>query len=166
MSQFRRIYAGIGSRRTPLDICQQMTDAARQLASRGWQLRSGGADGADTAFEKGCDQAFGDKEIFLPWFGFNGNRSRLHKPTKEAFSLAADILGDRWHFMKQAAQKLHARNIHQVLGEDLQSPAELVLCWTPNGAIIGGTATALKLADSLRIRVINLAREPLDLESL
>lgn len=49
-----KYYAGIGSRNTPADILDLMTHLARRLDSRGYTLRSGGADGADAAFERGA----------------------------------------------------------------------------------------------------------------
>lgn len=53
----------------------------------------------------------------------------------------------------------HARNCHQVLGANLDSPVDFVLCWTPGGATTGGTATAIKLARKHNIPVINMATE-------
>jgi hypothetical protein len=70
-------YTGIGSRQTPEPVLYCIRDLARKLAQQNWVLRSGGASGADAAFERGCDQAQGRKEIFLAWKGFNSNSSRL-----------------------------------------------------------------------------------------
>ena len=47
-------YAGVGSRSTPDDIQQEMDVIARMLAVVGARLRSGGADGADRAFQFGA----------------------------------------------------------------------------------------------------------------
>jgi predicted Rossmann fold nucleotide-binding protein DprA/Smf involved in DNA uptake len=64
-----KYYAGVGSRQTPENILHLMTRIAMRMAELGWVLRSGGAKGADYAFEKGA----GDKkEIYLPWRGFGG----------------------------------------------------------------------------------------------
>ena len=52
----KKYYAGIGSRKTPKDICELMTRVARYLYFKGYTLRSGAADGADTAFEIGAGQ--------------------------------------------------------------------------------------------------------------
>jgi hypothetical protein len=49
-----KYYAGIGSRETPSDVCSQMTELAKQLDAENWILRSGGAKGADSAFENGA----------------------------------------------------------------------------------------------------------------
>jgi predicted Rossmann fold nucleotide-binding protein DprA/Smf involved in DNA uptake len=54
-------YAGIGSRSTPPETLPLIESIAARLAEKGWVLRSGGADGADSAFEKGCDQKQGTK---------------------------------------------------------------------------------------------------------
>lgn len=44
-------YAGIGSRETPLSMLKTMTKVADMLAKKGYTLNSGGAIGADVAFE-------------------------------------------------------------------------------------------------------------------
>ena len=68
-------FAGIGSRQTPQSVQDLMVGIGRYLADRSWILRSGGAVGADMAFESGCDEVHGRKEIFLPWKGYNSNKS-------------------------------------------------------------------------------------------
>ena len=67
-----RYYTGVGSRKTPGAIFDLMGEIGRNLAIDGYVLRSGGASGADTAFEQGCDLHEGMKEIYLPWKGFSG----------------------------------------------------------------------------------------------
>jgi len=69
-------YTGIGSRQTPPNVIATMEKIARRLADRGFTLRSGGADGADTAFERGAGS--GSTEIYLPWKGFNSSSSPLY----------------------------------------------------------------------------------------
>jgi len=49
-----KFYTGVGSRKTPLSILKVMRKLGYKLAIDGWMLRSGGADGADSAFEKGA----------------------------------------------------------------------------------------------------------------
>jgi predicted Rossmann fold nucleotide-binding protein DprA/Smf involved in DNA uptake len=60
------IYAGIGSRRTPVTILKQFTKLGMLLGKAGYTLRSGHAPGADISFENGCDQVKGKKEIYIP----------------------------------------------------------------------------------------------------
>lgn len=65
-SNNKRYYAGIGSRESPPGILALMVEVGKFLAQKGYVLRSGGADRADKAFEQGCDQVQGQKEIYLP----------------------------------------------------------------------------------------------------
>lgn len=155
-------YAGIGSRKTPPETIGRMVAAAERLARMGYTLRSGGADGADVAFERGADV---QKEIYLPWADFNSNPSGFYPPLPEAFDIAAS-LHPAWDRLSHAAKKLMARNSHQILGADLRSPSRFVICWTPCGAecesdrtsATGGTGQAITLASRHGIAVFNLAK--------
>lgn len=149
-----KYYTGIGSRETPQQMCITFTQMAGMLEKEGWTLRSGGANGADLAFESGAKTA---KEIYLPWAGFNQSSSTLHNTHPDAFKIARRLV-QGFDDRSQGAQKLHARNIHQVLGRDLKTPASFVLCWTENGETKGGTATAIKLAQENRIPVLNFGK--------
>jgi hypothetical protein len=166
-------YAGIGSRKTPDDVLILMEQLGNKLREDGMILRSGHAPGADQAFERG---AGGVAQIFLPWstfeqdVAFSASRDpessmvvypTIHnEPDSEAFSYAASV-HSTWNMLKHGAKKLHARNIHQILGPDLArpTPVEFVLCWTPDAQWVGGTATALTLASRRGIPIYNLADE-------
>jgi hypothetical protein len=146
-----KIYTGIGSRETPSPILKDMTDIAQKLHLEGYTLRSGAAQGADSAFEAG---AGGRVEIYLPWPRFNGHSSRLF-PTPEAFTMAAKF-HPAWDRCSRGAQALHARNCHQVLGMDLSTPSEFVVCWTRDGRASGGTGQAIRIAERFGIPVVFL----------
>lgn len=160
-------YTGIGARLTPNEILRRMRVYALTLARLDFNLRSGGADGADTAFEVGCDRDNGSKEIFLPWKGFNNNTSPLFTPPLEAFEIAADVYGSSWQYIKTTTKKFMARNIQQVLGKNLDDPSLFVLCWTNDGCLTreqrskktGGTGQAIACASERNIPVFNLQRE-------
>ena len=149
-----KTYAGIGSRKTPNHILDMMKTIAQVLEDKGFTLRSGGADGADSAFASGSN----DKEVFIPWNGFNGVSSDKVGASPRAMEIAESI-HPAWDRCSQGAKKLHGRNVHQVLGEELlpESYSKFIICWTPNGLDVGGTATAIKLAKSVGIPVFNLA---------
>lgn len=144
-------YASIGSRETPRDVLQLMKRIAAELYSRGYVLRSGAAPGADTAFEHGhnaaCRAANGPirKEIFLPDRWFNDSSSELHTPSKGAYDIAQS-LHPNWKACSAFAKKLHARNTHQILGQDLLTPVSFVVCWTPPDGRRSGTDQALRVA--------------------
>ena len=158
-------YTGIGSRNTPTDILQLMDDIAVDLGDYGYTLRSGGAVGADSAFERGCDSVRGKKEIYLPWKWFNENSSLLYEITPEAYAIAETIYGCRWKTLPDSIRKLMARNIYQVTGKTLDKPSDFVVCWTPDGATIkrtnksGGTGQAISYANTVHAPVFNLKND-------
>ena len=155
-----RAYAGVGSRETPTLALEAMTKLAADLARAGWTLRSGAAPGADRAFEKGCDSVGGQKQVFLPWSRFEGSDSEFFAPPPEAYLLAAKA-HLKWDKLSGGARALHARNAQQVLGPALDSPSAFVVCWTSNGYTVGGTATAIRLAESRNIPVWNMGKSML-----
>lgn len=150
----RRCYAGIGSRSAPEDVCRSMTSIATELERRWYVLRSGHADGADIAFERGVmDQS--NKEIYIPWEGFNGSPSSLYHITDEMMDIARSF-HPNWGKCSQGAKKLHSRNVAQVLGEDLHSLSKFVICWTKGASGEGGTGQAIRIARHYSIPVYDL----------
>ena len=139
-----KFYTGVGSRSTPPHIMEVMTNLAKKLALDGWTLRSGGALGADSAFEYGVSLVGGQKEIYRP--------SHVNK---RALDMAAAI-HPAWHKCSHFAKQLHARNCFQVLGINLDTPSSFLVCWTLNGADVGGTRTAIVLARNNNVEVVNL----------
>ena len=154
----RKYYTGVGSRNTPPGILKLMEDIARHLQREGYTLRSGGAGGADTAFETGAGL---DKEIFY---------------AKDATPAAMEMAGrfhPAWNALRRDgtpvvsdyAKKLHGRNSFQVLGRNLQIPSRFLICWTQDGCKrhvdrtqdTGGTGTAISIADANNVHVYNLA---------
>ena len=71
-----RRYAGIGSRSTPEPVLEHMHQVAHAMAEAGWTLRSGAAQGADSAFETGARSARGPREIWIP-----GTATTTARPT-------------------------------------------------------------------------------------
>lgn len=157
-----KTYAGIGSRRTPADVLALMHQIARRFAIAGWALNSGGAPGADLAFERGCDEAGGARTTYIPWDGFNGKFRRndpwasLGNHPLRAMEIASQF-HPAWEKCSPAARKLHARNSYQVLGMSLDNPVRLVVCWTPGGTGTGGTGQTLRIARAHHIKIHDLA---------
>lgn len=155
------IYAGIGSRRTPESVLKDMELIGEILAGKDCILRSGGAEGADQAFERGCDKVKGKKEIYLPWFGFNNEDGIVPKMTDSLMEFSAKY-HPNWDNLSQGAKKLMARNACQVFGITGDQPVDFIICWTPNGEITGGTGQALRIAKDFGIPVFNLGSMSLD----
>ena len=140
------IYAGIGSRETPELILDYMEYRAKVYGSRGYRLRSGGAKGADTAYEKGHRKYSKDIEIYKP----------SDDIPEAAYEMAAKY-HPAWDKCNGFAQSAHARNCMIVLGKNLDTPVDFIDCWTKDGKIIGGTGQALRMAIDLHIPIFNLA---------
>jgi hypothetical protein len=155
-------YAGIGSRQTPPDICAACERIGSALASRGFTLRSGGAPGADDAFEAGAIAASGATEIYLPRRTYRGSASNLHpEGLGEGIWRDAELVAERFHGDWSRVRSSHARALltrdsFQVLGQDLRSPSRFVIAWTEDGMASGGTGQAIRIAQAHAIPVLNL----------
>ena len=160
-----KAYAGIGSRKTPEDVKGVMRSLATRLEQEGWVLRSGGAVGADQAFEGGV-LAPHNKQVFIPGHatGYRIDATRLPE-----WGLAMELV-DHYHpapgQLSGFSRKLMARNAFQVLGPDLKTPSKMVIAWAPggyegqkppSGAREGGTGQALRIARDNGIPIRNLA---------
>ena len=148
----------IGSRDTPQEVLEVMTSLAKAYTSAGWILRSGGAVGADTAFEEGAGDA---KEI---------SYANIHEYVSTTVYAKAQNIASHvhpvWSQLSDMAKKYHTRNVFQVLGKNLDKPSLLLICWTGDKCIsyetrtrdTGGTGTAIGIASLAKIPIINLAR--------
>lgn len=166
-----KTYTGIGSRNTPPQTLIEIQRVAEELWGKGYTLRSGKAGGADRAFQLGVQEALlhSDKftppkeaEIYIPWKKFKGGEGLwncwdISDWPDECYDIAKSI-HPAWDKCSQGARKLHARNVCQVLGKDLESPSDFVLFCAEevNGKVKGGTATAVNLAREYGIPTINM----------
>jgi hypothetical protein len=180
-------YTGVGSRETPSDILVMMESVGYALASQGWTLRSGGAKGADKAFEDGMFRYAGldgpyswtPAEIYLPWSGYEDHYrythgglnilpSDIHFETESIAEGMAIAVHPAWEACKQGAKKMHTRNVFQVLGKTLDTPSKMLIAWTKldkAGNPKGGTATAINLAKENGVETFNL-NKPEDFERI
>ena len=170
-----KYFTGVGSRETPTEILALMRNYSRIMTLKGWSFRSGGADGADTAFAQGWCDAYAEDdsvpngEIYLPWNGFNylNNRSIncVLVTDKEIIEQAQNFLKDihpAFSKLTRGSLALHTRNVFQVLGSDLQTPSQGLIGYAAldsKGEPKGGTRTAIKLAEQHGVKVRNLAKE-------
>ena len=138
-----KYYAGIGSRDTPIPVLSNMSDLARKLHVLDWTLRSGGAQGADQAFESGV---YANKQIFRP-----------ADCTQAAMDLSSEY-HPNWPACSPYVRKLHGRNAQILLGGNLDTPVKCVVCWTSDGKATGGTGQAIRMAEAYQIPVFNLYR--------
>ncbi|QYC51529.1 hypothetical protein key_038 [Erwinia phage KEY] len=173
-----KYYTGIGSRKAPEPVTDIMSDLAVILYNLGYILRSGRAEASDYAFQRGAEFAMRQpmissntktrQEIYIPNERFNacfGNIGAINpskfKNYREAELLMEDIhpAGRR---LKGFAREAHIRNMYQVLGQDLNTPSDLVILWAkPKGQfeVDGGTNSAFQLARLYKIPTFNLYKQ-------
>jgi len=151
------IITGIGSRQCPQEFCELFTELGKEARERKWWLRSGHASGADYAFEIGAGHRC---IVYLPWSGFNKEKSMLGNAI--AHPLRDEVLEVVYKYepyaknLKDSIKFIKSRNVYQVLGADLKSPSDVVVCWTEEGKIEGGTGLAIKIAMDHNIPIVNV----------
>ena len=158
-----RLISGLERTQTPPEMLGAMTELARGLERTGWHLHSGGADGADTAFENGTTRA--GRTVYLPWKGYNDRTgdecvTLTNSEQSHAQGVVSKYHG-AWQRCSRGARALHGRNhaiIHGLGHAAADRRVDAVICWTPGGATQGGTATGMKMARTAGIPVLNLAR--------
>jgi hypothetical protein len=83
---------------------------------------------------------------------------------EQAFQIASSI-HPYWHAISKISKILIARNTYQVLGKHLDTPTDVIVCYTSDGcehhntynpSRTGGTGVAIALASKLNIPVYNL----------
>lgn len=143
-----------------------------RLAQLGVTFTSGlcelGMDGiAQKAYSQAVDLGLASESQFEVYVADQYNIRRSTLPRKHlAIIRNKDLIAETERIASEVhlacdkcnewARGMHSRNCHQILGYDLQSPVDAVICWTPDGNIVGGTATALKLSMKAGIPIFNL----------
>lgn len=161
-----KIVAGIGTRHPPTDdadLNETMRVFCYFAVKMGWHLRSGAAIGMDSWFERLWDN---NKEIFIAkerisgkTHGVDGANFVEGPQEVAAFNIMKKIhpAGPR---LKGIAKAMHTRNIFQILGEDLNTPADLIVYYAKfddeGKEITGGTRTAVVLGKQRGINEFNL----------
>ena len=155
-----KIYAGIGSRRTPQEMLELIKKIGGKLAELGWTLRTGACCGPDQYFANGALKVGGNVVLCLPWWCYEkvwvkaakdlgAQVETLTDTDREAFEAVKEF-HPAAHRLMPAVKKLHARN-HNIL-----KGSSFVVCYTPGGKVSGGTGQALREAISRGVLIRNL----------
>lgn len=176
----------VGSRKTPLMHCELLRRFAYQVARRGGVVWTGDALRADEYSYRGVREYIQDAEIEysdamrlarvfmatdvsencyagVPYEHMKGHFDHCRAGPRilrwrHARLIAADI-HPVWDKLDQWSKALHARNIFQVLGQDLDLPTDLAVFYAePKSGpfVAGGTNTAIQCAREHGIPLINL----------
>lgn len=157
----------IGSRETPVCLRNFFFMLGVRVAQMKWEYRSGAALGPDSwsgggylsVTSKGCF-------IFLPENGFQGHTDAepgyIDATTLSAYGAARDLAAKvhpNWKRCSDYARKTHTRNGFQVLGEDLDYPADFIFLWAKpkgsKGEVQGGSGQAVRLANMFGCNTVN-----------
>jgi hypothetical protein len=176
--------AGIGSRSINLLETPKVIEATKLLFDNYFNLRSGGALGCDTLFEKGYRELREHYKVDQPSSTiFYHDQSYFSSVTHEKFY----VRSSNWDKAKNLAAKYHpawgmltspysrnliTRNVLIVLGQELKQLVDLVVCWTVDGADgsetnpttrkTGGTGQAIRIARAFEIPVFNLKNKSVE----
>lgn len=160
----------VGSRDIPDEVRDTLILVGRKFAEQGYHGRSGFAEGSDICFFQGYIEAGMTHNFtnYIPWWGFrkkdipafyqdHTNTLRVCKST-QAESIASGI-HPAWDRCSPAAKALHTRNVFQVLGDEINTPSRLLVCYAnmdKHSDPVGGTRTAWMLAKNNNIPCKNL----------
>jgi hypothetical protein len=147
------------------NVCMRLAELGVTFTSGLCEL---GMDGiAQKAYSKAVDLGLAKESQFEVYVADQYNIRRSTLPRKHlAIVRNKDLISETeriasevhpaWDRCNEWARGMHSRNCHQILGYDLKSPVDAVICWTPDGAVVGGTATAIRITMKYDIPVFNL----------
>lgn len=151
------LFSGIGSRKTPLEICKIMTRIGEKLQEKGYILRSGAAIGADKAFEKNVKS---ENKCIYTVKNFDYSEENYSFCYNELISVWDKSLN--FDNYDNYCKILLLRDINQVLGskETSLEKSKFLICWTPHENYskinVGGSRIAIRCALKHGIKVHNL----------
>ena len=165
-------YAGIGSRQTPQEVLDKMTEVAKYLDGLGYTLQTGFTfkNKETNLDEEGADKAFSDGSKNKTLFGPYGIRKTVkgivsadkynEAVTEKSSAIVKEVhpAPDR---LTPGAIKLMARNTNQIFGKNLDNTVDFVIFYAPETSNPlrpkGGTGQAVEMARRKGIPTINMA---------
>lgn len=155
----REFITTIGSRETPADICNLMSLIGEKLQYK-YIIRSGGAIGADKAFEKNVKP---ENKYIYTVKNFDFSQENYEFVYSELMSIWDKDLN--FDLYGKTSQILLLRDINQVLGSRKTSleKSKFLICWTKHERYnetgknrVGGSRIAIRCALKHGIKVHNL----------
>lgn len=152
-------YIMTSGRDVPKHIVEQMVELSRSIKESGYVLRIGGLEGGDNVLGE-LDK---DAELYLPWKNFSDKVSKLYFSTEECLALASKF-NAKFNEINNSMRSFLGMYTRMVLGKDLKSRVNFIICWTPDGAEdsssittkTGLIAQAIGIASAMKIPVFNL----------
>jgi len=179
-----KTYAGVGSRETPQEIGRKMVGYAKRLAALDYTMVSGGARkkrdapndvvSADHVFEYAVAEVQGKMIVYRAYVNkfVPCGAADVRVPSENQMNHAISFI-KRHHIipwfdkMSGWAKLLHARNYYQIV-QETGHKVDFVIAYSEigtDGEPMGGTRTAIKIAQKMGVKVYNLAL-PMDMVML
>lgn len=154
---------GIGSRQTPQRVMKEMIKIGAWCLKNDILVRSGHAEGADYAFEKGAKE---NCIAYLPWKNFGMERTMLGTPIvfeklpkkiqNELYEIAP-LNHPAWSGLSAGVKKIIGRNMCQVRGHlERAVYSQACVYWTHAGNTSGGTVFTRNFADKYEVPCFNM----------
>ena len=147
------VFTGIGGRLIGSNHINLLYKIACLLEQDGWRCRTGDASGSDSVF----------RDAYIP------NPMNIYVFSARAVQVDLYGTADRareimykYHPNPDAVRRskfseyLLTRDVYQVLGPSLEDPSKIVICYTEEGKLKGGTAMAIRIANAYGIPVLNI----------
>lgn len=162
--RFNRMFTVMSHGDVPGEAVILIEQISKLLISKGFTFRYDGnnqdklSTQAYIASKQRC-------EIFLPWKGFNKEvTGKLNRPSATAYGFASS-LHRAFNKIPPTVRAIVARNVHVILGDECNTPVNLFITWTSDGAEVskdvkfettGNASFFINACDTLDIPVFNL----------
>lgn len=151
-----KTYCATGNMEIGMKVKNILVEIGRVLALNGYTLRSGGAPGAESAFEEGCDSVGGKKEIYLPFEGYNNKTTGVVTDMtneEEAIKIAQRYYL-LWFKLSNKVKQMLTRYSWAVLGRNLDDPVDFVIAYIREDGKT--TEQVVRVANGSNITVYNI----------
>ena len=165
--RFNRMFTVASHGEVPGETLLLIDQISKSLHAKGFTFRYDGntQDKASTAGFNACKER---SEIYLPWKTFNKDVTpKSYKPSEKAYGYASG-LHKTFNKLPPAIKAILARNIHVLMGDDCNTPVNMLLIYTSDGAetkrdikyeTTGNMAFFIYVCEALDIPVFNLKNE-------
>lgn len=171
----------VGSRKASEEHVERLYNISLDLLRLGGIGYSGNAPGPDFALTRAALKHQEETgmpgeliaKIFLPqpdreFNGYSADdpsglfHSFYNEKQKQTAALVARVARLGFYGLNESGRNLHTRNTLEVLGEFMNEWSHVLICAAPlstKGYVVGGTATAVRIAQACHIPVINLVKD-------
>jgi len=131
--RFNRMFTVMSHGEVPGETIILIEQLTKLLISKGFTYRFDG-NVQDKASLQGYSAGKSRSEIYLPWKGFNKDvTAKLNRPSEKAYGHAA-LFHKAFNKLPPTVRAIVARNVHMLIGDECNTPLNLFITYTPDGA--------------------------------